>query len=67
MMLKIVIDTSLCAGFGDCADQAPSVFELDPQGKALLRVAHSDDNDAVLDAVAACPMGAISAVEVQAA
>jgi ferredoxin len=66
MMLKIVIDTSLCAGFGDCADHAPSVFELDPQGKALLRVAHSGD-EAVLDAVAACPMGAISAVEVQAA
>jgi len=66
-MLKIVIDNSLCAGFGDCEAHAPGVFELDPQGKAVLRVAQSDEDEAVLDAVAACPMGAISAVEVQAA
>jgi ferredoxin len=67
MMLKIVIDNSLCAGFGDCAAHAPSAFELDPQGKAVLRTVHSDDEKAVLEAVAACPMGAISIVEVQAA
>ena len=66
-MLKIVIDNSLCAGFGDCAAHAPSAFELDPQGKAMLRTVRSDDDDAVLEAVAACPMGAISVVEVQAA
>jgi ferredoxin len=67
MMLEIVIDNSLCAGFGDCAAHAPTAFELDRQGKAVLRALHSDDDDAVLDAVAACPMGAISVVEVQAA
>ena len=33
----------------------------------MFRVAQSDEDEAVLDAVAACPMGAISAVEVQAA
>jgi len=66
-MLKIVIDNSICAGFGDCAELAPSAFELDPQGKAILRTVESDDDEAVRDAVAACPMGAISIVEVQAA
>jgi ferredoxin len=63
---RIVIDQSLCSGFGDCADLAPEVFELEREGRAFLRVGESDD-PAVLDAAAACPMGAISVVEVQAA
>ncbi len=65
-MYRIVIDGSLCSGFGDCADLAPDVFELDTHDKAQLRVGTSDD-PRVLEAAAACPMGAISIVEVQAA
>jgi len=34
-MYRIVIDGSLCSGFGDCADLAPDVFELDSHGKAV--------------------------------
>ena len=37
-MFRIVIDGSICSGFGDCADLAPDVFEVDSHGKALLRV-----------------------------
>jgi ferredoxin len=66
MMYRIVIDGSLCSGFGDCADLAPDVFELDAHDKAQLRVGTSDD-ERVLDAVGACPMGAIQVIEVQAA
>jgi len=65
-MYRIVIDGSLCSGFGDCADLAPDVFELDRHGKATLRVGTSPD-PAVLDAASACPMGAISVEEAQAA
>ena len=65
-MMRIVIDGSLCSGFGDCADLAPDVFELDSHGKALLRLGTSAD-PAVLEAAAACPMGAISVVEEDAA
>ena len=65
-MFRIVIDGSLCSGFGDCADLAPDVFELDSHGKALLRFGTSTD-PAVLEAAAACPMGAISVVEEDAA
>ena len=65
-MYRIVIDGSLCSGFGDCADLAPDVFALDSHGKVELRVGTSPDA-AVLDAAAACPMGAISVVEEQAA
>ena len=65
-MYRIVIDQSLCSGFGDCADLAPEVFELEREGRAFQRVGESDD-PSVLDAAAACPMGAISVVDVQAA
>ena len=65
-MYRIVIDGSLCSGFGDCADLAPDVFELERNGKASLRVVSSAD-PAVLEAAAACPMGAIRVVEVEAA
>jgi ferredoxin len=65
-MFRIVIDGSICSGFGECADLAPDVFELDAHGKALLRIGTSPD-PAVLEAAAACPMGAISVVEEEAA
>ena len=65
-MYEIVIDRSLCSGFGSCAELAPDVFELGPDGIASVRVGSSDD-PAVLDAAAACPMAAIRVVEREAA
>jgi ferredoxin len=65
MTYRIVIDASMCGGFGDCADLAPDVFELDSHGKALLLVGTSSD-PTVLEAAAACPMGAISVEEADA-
>jgi ferredoxin len=62
MNYRIVIDGLSCSGFGDCADLAPDVFELDSNGKAMLRVGTSTD-PAVLDAAAACPMDAITVEE----
>ena len=56
---KIVIDRSLCSGFGTCADMAPDVFQVAGDGIAEARVGTSDD-PAVLDAAAQCPMGAIA-------
>jgi ferredoxin len=65
-MFKIVIDRSLCSGFGACAELAPEIFDVDGGGLVSLRVGTSED-PAVLDAADACPMAAISVVEVQAA
>ncbi len=62
---RIVVDRSLCSGFGACADLAPDVFELDG-GIASVRVGETDD-PRTLEAADACPMGAISVIEVQAA
>jgi ferredoxin len=61
-MYKIVIDRSLCSGFGACAELAPEIFELDAGGTASIRAGESND-PAVLDAAAACPMAAITIEE----
>jgi ferredoxin len=63
---KILIDRSLCSGFGACTDLAPDIFELDSGGTASVRVDTTDDA-AVRDAAAACPMAAITIVEEAAA
>jgi ferredoxin len=63
---QIVIDRSLCSGFGSCVELAPDVFELDAAGTASLRVGRSS-GPAVLDAAAACPMAAIEVIEIEAA
>jgi ferredoxin len=65
-MFKIVIDRSLCSGFGACAELAPEIFDVDGSGLVSLRAGTSED-PAVLDAADACPMAAISVVEVKAA
>jgi len=56
---KIVIDGSLCSGFGACAELAPQVFHLGADGLAEARIGTSDDPQ-VVEAAFACPMGAIA-------
>lgn len=65
-MYKVLIDRSLCSGFGACAELAPEIFELDAGGTASVRVGETSD-PAVLDAAASCPMAAIAVLEEQAA
>lgn len=60
---RIEIDRSICSGFGACEELAPHVFEVAGDGLATLRVGESDD-PALLDAADACPMGAISVIEI---
>ena len=59
MSYRIVIDRSLCSGFGACADLAPHLVELGPDGRAAARVGETDD-PAALELVATCPMSAIA-------
>jgi ferredoxin len=61
---RIEIDRSLCSGFGACVDEAGEAFRLE-NGIAVAVATSTDPR--VLDAAAACPMGAISIVEEQAA
>jgi ferredoxin len=55
---RIEIDRSLCSGFGTCAETAPSNIHLGTDGLAAATEVETDDA-AVVEAAAACPMGAI--------
>jgi ferredoxin len=58
-MYRIQIDGSLCSGFGICAELAPDVIAVGPDGLATIR-AGLTDNPAVLEAADSCPMAAIT-------
>jgi ferredoxin len=66
IVYRIVIDQSLCSGFGVCAELAPEVIEVGPDGLARLRVGSSADPK-VLEAASACPMAAITVFQEEAA
>jgi ferredoxin len=59
---RIVIDGSLCSGFGACADLAPDLVELGPDGIAATRVGSSAD-PRVFELAATCPMAAIAIID----
>lgn len=63
-LYRIEIDRSLCSGFGACVDEAQDAFRL--ENGIAVAVATSTDSR-VLDAAAACPMGAITVIEEKAA
>ena len=55
---RIVIDQSLCSGFGSCVDLLPGAIRLDG---GVARVMSAEVADpAALEAAATCPMGAIA-------
>jgi ferredoxin len=56
---RIVIDRDLCSGFGTCAELAPELFDIGPDGVAAARQGTTDDAG-VLEVAASCPMGAIA-------
>jgi ferredoxin len=64
MTLPVTIDADRCIGSGMCVTTAPTVFDQnDEDGRALIR---SDapldrEREAVRQAVARCPVGAIQA------
>lgn len=57
-MYRIEIDRSLCSGLGSCAQLAPRSIRLAGDGLAETNEGETDE-DAVLEAAASCPMGAI--------
>lgn len=76
-MLKVKVDRELCIGAASCIAVAPNTFELDSEGKAVIKkkdgsmtsdyVSYSDINDEetnILNAAKSCPTNAIIIVEV---
>lgn len=64
--MKVVADTTVCQGHGQCEDAAPEVFEVDDDD-GVVRLKREDVGDDLLsqvrDAVMRCPTDALSVRE----
>ena len=60
--MNVTVDEDKCCGAGQCALRAPEVFAQREDRIVMLLepTPHEQHRDAVLDAVEACPMGAIT-------
>lgn len=74
---KVKVDRELCIGAASCVAVAPNTFDLDSEGKAVIKkkdgtqtsdfVAYEDINDNetnIMNASRSCPVNAIIIVEV---
>jgi ferredoxin len=61
-MDRIVADTKRCIGSGLCSGTAPSVFDLSAEGVVIVKRMHPEPEelDRVIDAVALCPVQALT-------
>ncbi|MBU0667525.1 ferredoxin [Patescibacteria group bacterium] len=57
--MKIVVDRNLCIGAAPCVAIAGEVFELDTEGKAVVKNPKGADDETILLAARACPVRAI--------
>lgn len=77
MPYKVKVDRDLCIGAASCIAVAPNTFELDGEGKAVMKkkdesmtsdfTNYSEINDTeenILNAAKSCPVNAIIIVEV---
>ena len=77
MAYKVKVDRSLCIGAASCVAVAPNTFELDNEGKAVIKkkdgtttsdfVSFQDineDENTIINAAKSCPVNAIIIVEV---
>jgi len=62
MSYTIIIDRSVCSGFGACVDASPQIFTMGGDGIATAP-AQTDDGEAALRAAHECPMGAITVLD----
>lgn len=56
-------DRDRCIGSGNCAFQAPEVFDVDETGRVVVIGPAALGDERVLDAIEACPTDALCLVE----
>lgn len=62
--MKLCVDKNICIGCGACQAICPDVFEIDEDGLAVaINEATEQNIEDAQDAMAGCPVGAISEVE----
>lgn len=63
MPRRIIIDTDVCMGSGQCSMYAENTFELGEDDLARVVDPDGDPADVIDEAAAGCPTGAIKVVE----
>lgn len=56
---EIQVDRELCVTLAVCIGIAPEVFELDAEGKAVIKDPNAADLERILEACKGCPVNAI--------
>ncbi len=62
MPAEIAIDRTRCMGSGNCSFWAPSTFDLDDEGLAIVVNSSGDDPSKIQNAMNGCPTQAITLV-----
>ena len=57
--MKIAVDKDVCISAADCLAIAPDTFDLDAEGKAIVKEGRWDDLQTVLEAAKGCPVACI--------
>lgn len=57
--LTVTIDLDLCIGAASCVAVAPTVYELNADGKAILTDVDSVDEETLLNSAKSCPVNAV--------
>lgn len=55
----IKVDRGACVTLAACLGIAPNTFELDMEGKAVIKNADGDDIKTIIEAAKGCPVNAI--------
>jgi ferredoxin len=59
-MKKIIVDEQKCIGCGLCVSIAPKTFKMNDNYKSVIIENSTDKEDVVSEAIASCPVMAIS-------
>ncbi len=57
--LTVIIDQDLCIGAASCIAVAPTVWELNNEGKAVILDVDSTDEETLINSAKSCPVNAI--------
>ncbi len=57
--MKIKLDRDKCISAATCVAIAPNTFDLDDEGKVILKDPKGDDEQTIIDAAKSCPTLAI--------
>jgi ferredoxin len=61
--LVVLIDRTLCVGFGDCVREGAEAFVLDEDGIAVFSTPEAVSRDELLQACESCPVDALTVLD----